>query len=53
MHMDDCVEKLESMNLDPRLSMLIQKYQQIFGALLLPLSCKKLVAMDLKLKIGR
>ena len=47
---EDCVEKLESMNLDPRLSMLIQKYQQVFGALPPALSCKKLVQMDLKLK---
>ena len=46
----DSVEKLESMNLDPRLSKLIQKYQEFFGALPPPLSCKKLVQMDLKLK---
>ena len=44
------VEERESMNLDPRLSKLIQKYQQVFGALPPPLSCKKLVQMDLKLK---
>ena len=42
------VQKLESMNLDPRLSKLIQKYQDVFGALPQPLSCKKLVQMDLK-----
>ena len=47
---EDFVEKLESMNLDPRLSKFIQKYQEIFGALPPPLSCKKLVQMDLKLK---
>ena len=47
---DNFVEKLESMNLDPRLSKLIQKYQEVFGALPPPLSCKKLVQMDLKLK---
>ena len=30
---EDFVEKLESMNLDPRLSKIIQKYQEVFGAL--------------------
>ena len=45
---EDFVEKLESMNLDPRLSKLIQKHQEVFGALLSPLSCKN--EMDLKLK---
>ena len=38
------------MNLDPRLSKLIQKHQEVFGALAPPLSCKKKVQMDLKLK---
>ena len=47
---EDCVGKLESMNLDPRLSTLILKYQQFLGALPPPLSCKKLVRTDLKLK---
>ena len=47
---EDFVEKLESMNLDPRLSNLIQKYQEVFGALPPSLSCKQLVQMDLKLK---
>ena len=47
---EDFVEKLESMNLDPRLSKLIQKYQEVFGALPPPLCCKKLVQMDPKLK---
>ena len=47
---EDSVEKLESMNLDPRLSKLIQEYQEVFGALPPPLSCKKLVQMDLKLR---
>ena len=47
---EDFVEKLESMNLDPRLSKLIQKYQAGFGAFPPPLSCKSLVPMDLKLK---
>ena len=47
---EDFIEKLESMNLDPRLSKLIQKYQDVFEAMPPPLSCKKLVQMDLKLK---
>ena len=47
---EDFVEELESMNLDSRLSKLNQKYQEVFGALPPPLSCKKLVQMDLKLK---
>ena len=47
---EDFVEKLESMTLDTCLSKLIQKYQKVFGALPPPLSCKKLVQMDLKLK---
>ena len=37
---EEFVEKLESMNLDPRLSKLIEKYQKVFGALPPPLSCK-------------
>ena len=44
------VNKLGNMNLDPNLSKLIKKYQEVFGALPPPLSCKKLVQMDLKLK---
>ena len=47
---EDFVEKLGSMNLDPRLGKLIQKYQEVFDALLPPLSCQKPVQMDLKLK---
>ena len=46
---ENLVEKLESMNLDPRLSKLIQKYQEVFGALPPTLSCKNLVQMDLQL----
>ena len=46
----DFSEKVESMNLDPRLTKLIHKYQEVFGALPPPLPCKKLVQMDLKLK---
>ena len=47
---EDFIEKVVSMNLDPRLSKLIQKYQEFFGALPPPLSCKKLVQMHLKLQ---
>ena len=47
---EDFVEKLESMNLDPRLSKLIQKYQEVLEALPVPMSCKKVVQTDLKLK---
>ena len=43
-------EKLESLNLDPRLTKLIKNYQEVFGALPPPFSCKKLVQMDLQLK---
>ena len=31
---EDFSEKLESTNLDPRLSKLIQRYREVFGALL-------------------
>ena len=48
---EDFSEKDESMNLGPRLTNLIHKYQEVFGALPSPLSCKKLVQMDLKLKL--
>ena len=47
---EDYVEKLGSMNLDPCLSKLIQKHQEVLGALPPRLSYKKLVQMDLKLK---
>ena len=47
---EDFSEIVENMNLDPRLTKLIHKYQEVFGALPPPLSCKKLVHMDLKLK---
>ena len=40
---EDFSEKVESMNLDPRLNKLIHNYPP-------PLSCNKLVQMDLKLK---
>ena len=47
---DDFRQKIESLNLDPRLKKLLVTYEEAFGALLPPLSCKKLVQMDLKLK---
>ena len=43
-------EKLERLNLDPRLSELIHKYQEVFGALPPHLSCKKMVKIDPKLQ---
>ena len=47
---EDFQQKIESMNLDPRLKKLLLTYEEVFGALPPPLSCKKLVQMDLKLK---
>ena len=47
---ENFVVKLESMNLDHRLSKLIQNYQEVLPALPPSLSCRKLVQMDLKLK---
>ena len=47
---EDFLLKLESLNLDPRLEKLLITYEEVFGALPPPLSCKKLVQMDLKLK---
>ena len=47
---EDFVEKLKSMDLDPGPTKLIQKYKEVLGALPPPMSCKKLVEMDLKLK---
>ena len=44
------LQKHESLNLDPRLKKLLITYEEVFGALPPPLSCKKLVQMDLKLK---
>ena len=43
------LQKIESLNLDPRLKKLLLTYEEVFGALPPPLSCKKLVQMDLKL----
>ena len=47
---EDFLQKIESLNLDPRLKKLLLTYEEVFGALPPPLSCKKLVEMDLKLK---
>ena len=48
---DDFRQKIESVNLDPRLKKLLLTHQAVFGALPPPLSCQKLVQMDLKLKL--
>ena len=47
---EDFLHKIESLNLDPRLKKLLLTYEEVFGPLPPPLSCKKLVQMDLKLK---
>ena len=47
---EDFLQKIESLNLEPRLKKLLLTYEEVFGALPPPLSCKKLVQMDLKLK---
>ena len=47
---EDFRQKLESLNLDPRLKKLLITYEEVFRALPPPLSCKKVVPMDLKLK---
>ena len=44
------LQKIESQNLDPRLKKLLLTYEEVFGPLPPPLSCNKLVQMDLKLK---
>ena len=46
----DFLQKIESLNLDPRLKKLLLTYEELFGALPPPPSCTKLVQMDLKLK---
>ena len=46
----DFLQKIESLNLDPRLKRLLLTSEEVFGALPPPLSCKELVQMDLKLK---
>ena len=47
---EDFRQKIESLNLDPRLKKLLLTYEVLFSALPTPLCCKKLVQMDLKLK---
>ena len=47
---EDFLQKMESLNLDSRLKKLLLTYEELFGALPRPLSYKKLVQMDLKLK---
>ena len=47
---EDFLQEVDILNLDPRLKKLLLTYEEVFGALLPPLSCKKLVQMDLKLK---
>ena len=41
---------IESLNLEPRLKKLLLTYEEVFRALPPPLSCKKLVQMDLRLE---
>ena len=40
---EDFLHKIESLNLSPRLKILLLTYQEVFGALSPPLSCKTLV----------
>ena len=47
---EDFRQKIESVNLDPKLNKLLLSFEEVFGALLPPLSTKKLVQIDLKLK---
>ena len=47
---EDFRQKIESLNLDPRLKKLLLTCEEVFGALPPPLFCKKQVQMDLKLK---
>ena len=47
---EDFLQKIESLNLDPRLKKLLLTYEEVFGALPPPLSRKKLVQKDLKLR---
>ena len=47
---EDFLPKFESFNLDPRLKKLLLTYEEVFGALPPPPSCKTLVQMNLKLK---
>ena len=47
---EDFWKKIESLNPDPRLKKLLLTYEEVFAALPPPLSCKKLVQIDLKVK---
>ena len=47
---EDFLQKKESLNLEPGLEKLLLTSEKAFGALPVPLSCKKKVQMDLKLK---
>ena len=47
---EDFLQKVESLTLDPRLKKPVLTYEEVFGALPLPLYCKKPVQMDLELK---
>ena len=47
---EDFLQGIKTLDLDPRLKKLLLTYKEVFGALPPPLSCKKLVQMDLKLK---
>ena len=47
---EDFLQKIESLVVDPRLKKVLLTYEEVFGALPSPLSCKKLVQMDLNLK---
>ena len=47
---EDFLQKIESLNFDAGLKKLLLTYEEVFGTLPPPLSCKKLVQMDLKLK---
>ena len=38
---EDFLQKIQSLNLDPRLKKLLLTYEEVFGALSPPLSCKK------------
>ena len=43
---EDFRQKIDSLNLEPRLKKLLLTYEKVFGALPPPLSCKKLVPME-------
>ena len=46
----DFKQKIDSMNVDPRLKKMLLTYEDVSGSLPPPLSSKKLVQMDLRLK---